>query len=111
MKSKFSEYISQWTKCYRDEYRNTDDIKVLCDLSEEVKDYKPELWEDAEYEAYRRGMLICQNPVVSEIVEEVTQDSKYAEYRNGKEKLKGYLLGQVIKKYPYCDLVAIGNSI
>jgi Asp-tRNA(Asn)/Glu-tRNA(Gln) amidotransferase B subunit len=61
--------------------------------------------------AFNKKLLIFQNPSIPKLIEEVMANPLYAEYKAGKEKLKGALLGALMKKYPGCDIKTVEEQL
>ena len=111
MTTPFRKYISQCLVCYKSEYEDEGEKEKMIDLFDEFEKagYKDE---DLPVKlAYENRLLVFQNPVISELIKEIKNDPKYDEYVFGNLKLKNYLIGNLVKKYPSIDTDLVKSMI
>lgn len=96
MRKPLTNYLEQVTICYRENYSNPDNIRILLELYSQINSVKDE--PVATY-AFNNGMLIFQNPLIDEIVEEF------------KPSLSKTTMGQIMNKYPSCDIAEISKRL
>lgn len=106
----FSKYINDLKDCYYSNYENISLIEKMLESFELFKKSGLEKKDFLEFYTYNNGMFVFQNPTIPEIINEIKKDSKYIEYLTN-SKLKGYLIGNIMKKYPSCNIDMVSRMI
>lgn len=100
-------FIELLTKNYRANWEDTELIRELIDASSNLNYTGDDFLETY---MFNRGMFIFQNPLIRDIVEECKKMDIYRDYQKN-PKIKGAVLGYVMKKYPYCDIGEVAKMI
>lgn len=111
MNTPFSKYINSLLKAYEDNWENIDSIDNVIHCFKDFKSsgYFPE--DNIRYFVFENKMFVFQNPTIPDIVNEFKDHDFYKQYKSGNTKMLGALIGQIIKKYPSCDIVKVQSLV